>query len=143
MLPDHHGPGLSRRTLLRGGAVLAGTAVLGTGLAGTAHAGSYSRIGTGGYPGPTTPRTGFTPDGGGSTGTHSGKTPSRAPHREKPAARKPAGIEPTSPRKIRAGGKFSTKKPRLAAATVMASIAKDSWPARHPSSASSSGEATT
>ncbi len=74
MLPDHPlGPELSRRTLLRGGAVLAGTAVLGAGLTGTAHAGSYSRIGTGGYAVPTTLRTGFAPYGGGSIGTHSGE----------------------------------------------------------------------
>jgi len=73
-MPDRYdGPALSRRTLLRGGAVLATTAALGAGLGGTAHAGSYSRIGNGGYSVPTTLRTGFTPYGGGSIGTHTGE----------------------------------------------------------------------
>lgn len=67
------GPELSRRTLLRGGALLATTAAVGAGLAGTAHAGSYSRIGTGGYAVPTTLRTGFRAYGAGSIGTHTGE----------------------------------------------------------------------
>lgn len=72
---DHaHGPVLDRRTLLRGGTVLAATAALGVGLTGTAQARtSYSRVGNGGYEVPTTYRTGMSPYGAGSIGTHTGE----------------------------------------------------------------------
>ena len=70
---DQHGREFSRRTLLKGSALVAATAAVGAGLTGTAQAASYSRIGTGDYSVPTTYRTGFTPYGGGSIGTHTGE----------------------------------------------------------------------
>lgn len=73
-MSTHDHPVLGRRTLLKGGTVLAATAALGGGLTGTAHALSgYSRLGNGGYQVPTTLRTGFAPYGAGSVGTHTGE----------------------------------------------------------------------
>lgn len=65
---------LDRRTILKGGMALAASTALAGAPAAPAHAATtQSRIGTGGYRVPTTPRNGYTPYGSGSIGTHTGE----------------------------------------------------------------------
>ena len=52
-----------------------------------------------------------------SQATQSGKSPSSAPQSASAAASSPRLDEPTSPRKMRAGGKLLTRKPPAEAAT--------------------------
>ena len=59
-----------------------------------------------------------------STGNHIGHMPCCQPSMPRVAARKPSGTEPESPMKMRALGKFQTRKPAAAPASAAASDRK-------------------
>src|SRR5437868_15374301 len=64
------------------------------------------------------------------------QAPVSVPSRHIPAARKPSGTEPASPRNTRAGGKFHARKPADAEAIAAQANASGHWRAAAAATAS-------
>src|SRR6185312_16502488 len=65
-----------------------------------------------------------------SSGNHAGQAPAANPAQPSAPARNPSGIEPTSPRNTRAGGKLYARKPAAADAIARLAAATAGAPAR-------------